>query len=86
MEYYLKKDKAPKGALSRENCRAFKPKRLYVQHDYVSWNVMDGDHILLRFDEKESEANMALNVLKKYRFDKLCYVGQPDPYMGYFRK
>ena len=86
MEYFLVDESSPRGALSRENCRTFKPRRLYVAYDYVSWNVMDGDHILLRFGQKESEANQALQILKKYKFSKLCYVGQPSPYMAYFRQ
>jgi len=38
------------------------------------------------FGSKKAEADKALAIIKKYGFNKSCFVGRPDPSFQYMRK
>jgi len=42
--------------------------------------------LLLDFENQEKLANEALNIIKKYGFNRICFVGGPDAPMMYFTK
>lgn len=47
------------------------------------WRVVDADQWLLAFDEFEN-AQKARDVIRKYGFDRHCFVGRPDASMEYW--
>lgn len=57
-----------------------------IRSPFFTGKVVDGDHWMLDFGDKQAEANKALSVIKKYGFTHICFVGRPDAPMMYFRK
>jgi hypothetical protein len=45
---------------------------------------VDGTHWILDFGASQANANKALNIIKKYGFSQICFVGRPNPPMMYF--
>jgi hypothetical protein len=86
MEYYLIDDKPPTGSFPGEDAIAFDPSHMQVKQVQGRWKLVENGHWVLDFGAKEDEAMMALQIIKKYGFDHICYVGRPDPSMTYFRK
>lgn len=86
MEYYLVNGDAPVGPMAGEDAVSFNPYSLEVRRVQGSWKIVEGDHWLMDFGQKEEEARQALNIILRYGFNYMCYVGRPDPSMVYFRK
>ncbi len=84
MTYFLVDGSAPRGSMSGEDAVFFNPRRVQVKRIVGRWKIVEGDHWLLDFGSKKSEAETALSIIKKYRFNKMCFVGRPDPSMTYF--
>lgn len=85
LEYWLVNDSAPKGALAHEDCLSFNPANLKITKAGNRWLMSDGPHRMHIFPNRE-EAVQALDAIKKYGFDRTCYIGRPDPSMTYFRR
>lgn len=85
MEYWTAKGKTPKGRMENEDCIAFDPGRLQLKPEGSKWLMTDGRSRMRTFPNRK-EAEQALAIIKKYGFDKTCYVGRPGPSMTYFRK
>jgi hypothetical protein len=43
------------------------------------WKVIDGDHWMFGFGANELDAKRAVDVIRRYRFDAVCYVARPFP-------
>jgi len=92
MQYYLTNSTngtitAPKGPSfpgGGEDCLSFNPQNTTVQQIGGTWKVVDGNHWLLDFGASQDNANKALQIIKKYNFDHICFVGRPGPEMMYF--
>ncbi len=85
LEYWLANNSAPKGALPQEDCIAFNPAKLKIKKEGSQWLMTDGRSRMIMFPD-EKEARQALEIIKKYGFNRTCYIGRPDPSMVYFRK
>jgi hypothetical protein len=92
MQYYLTNGTngtvaAPKGPSlpgGGEDCLSFNPQNTTVEQIAGTWKVVDGSHWILDFGTSQDNANKALQIIKKYNFDHICFVGRPDPEMMYF--
>jgi hypothetical protein len=85
MEYYLVNGQTPTGYFSGEDCISFNQATIEVKQVNNRWKIVDGYHYILDFETKEDEARTAFNIIKKYEFNRICFVGRPDPSMTYFR-
>jgi len=85
MSYYLVNGLAPRGALPGEDSVSFNPANIAVKQIGGRWKIVEGGHWIMDFGDKQSEANTALWIIKKYGFTRMCFVGRPDPSMTYFR-
>jgi len=85
MAYWLVKGGGPEGELDPEDCIAFDPDRLRLKREGAQWLMSDGDSRMRLFPNRQ-EAEQALGVIKKYGFNRTCYIGRPDPSMTYFRR
>ncbi|MBW2044701.1 MAG: hypothetical protein JRI96_07415 [Deltaproteobacteria bacterium] len=86
MEYYLVNGKAPQGAARREDCLTFNLNNIEVKRIKGRWKIVDRDHWILDFDTQEPEARQAYEIIKKYGFKYICFVGRPKASMTYFRR
>ena len=86
MEYYLVNGRAPTGSLSGEDCVRFNPAKIAVKKIGGRWKIVEGTRTIMDFGVKGGEARMAVKIIKKYGFDRICFVGRPDPSMTYFRR
>lgn len=86
MQYYLVNGAAPSGALAGEDCIAFDPANIQVTQTSGTWVIAEGTHSIIGFGNNESLARFALEIIKKYGFNRICYVGRPGPSLVYFRK
>ncbi|MDI6781753.1 MAG: CARDB domain-containing protein [bacterium] len=85
MEYYLVGNNAPTGSMADEDCLGFSLDTVEVQRIDERWKIVDGSHWIMDFEDNEYEARIAFGVIKKYSFDRICFVGRPDPSMTYFK-
>ncbi len=85
MTYFLSDGEAPKGSMRGEDCTPFNPLNLEVRSISGRWKIVEGSHWLMDFGNKADEAKTALQIIKKYGFNRLCFVGRPSPSMTYFR-
>ena len=72
--------------LAGEDCISFNPANLEIKTLSGRIKITDGNSILFDFGTSMAEAQMALCLIKKYKFTKTCYVGRPDPSFQYMRK
>ncbi len=84
--YLTQKGKAPEGAMAGEDCVNFNPNSIEVKRVNGRWKIVDGNHSMFDFDQKEDEAREAFCIIKKYGFTKSCFVGRPGPSLQYMRK
>ncbi len=84
--YLLVGGAAPVGAFAGEDCVSFNPETIEVKNIGGRWKIVDGSHWLFDFGAKESEARQAFAIIKKYGFNKSCFVGRPKPSFEYLRK
>jgi hypothetical protein len=85
MEYFLVDGAAPVGALSGEDCIGFNPAALRLVESGGEWTLQDADHPLMTFEDRK-EARAAFDIIQKYGFNHICFVGRPNPPFHYFRR
>ncbi len=85
MTYYLANGLAPRGPIPGEDSIGFNPADIEVKQIDGRWKIVEDDHWIMDFGDKQSEANTALWIIKKYGFTRICFVGRPNPSMTYFR-
>jgi len=86
MVYYLVNGAAPTGAMAGEDCIGFNPANIEVKQVQGSWKIVEGSHYIMDFGTNEAEARLAFQLIKKYGFTCICFVGRPGPSFVYFRK
>lgn len=86
MEYYLCNGKSPVGAFPGEDMIKFNPSAIEVKKISNRWKIVEGTHWILDFESNETEALEAYEIIQKYGFNKICFVGRPNPPMIYFRQ
>jgi hypothetical protein len=85
-EYWLVGGAAPAGGYSGEDCISFNPATIEVKKVNGRWKIVDGNHWMFDFNQNETEARLAFNIIKYYGFTKSCYVGRPGPKFKYMRR
>lgn len=85
MEYFLVDGEAPEGSMADEDCVSFDPDALEIRPEGEQWVLADGDHWLETFPSAD-EAAEARQIIRRYEFDRLCFVGRPDSSMEYWRR
>lgn len=85
MSYFLVDGKAPRGPMQGEDAIGFNPATIEAKLVNGTWKVVDGNHWMLDFGDKQDQANMAVSIIRKYGFNHICYVGRPNAPMMYFR-
>jgi hypothetical protein len=84
---YMKRgNQAPVGPMPGEDCVGFSAANAKVKLIGGRWKIVDGNHWMFDFANKEGEARKSLAVIKRYGFNKSCYVGRPNPSFSYLRK
>ncbi len=66
-----------------EDCVSFNPESIEAREVQGSWRIVDGSHWVMNFDDARDEAKQALAIIQHHGFDRLCFVGRPDPSMTY---
>ncbi|MBN2516571.1 MAG: histidine phosphatase family protein [Deltaproteobacteria bacterium] len=70
----------------KEDCVSFNPDKVQIKLINKSWKIIEGSHWIMDFGLKSNEAAQALQIIKKYGYNQICFVGRPKPSMTYFRK
>jgi hypothetical protein len=84
---YLKRgNQAPVGPMAGEDCVGFSTANAKVKNIVGRWKIVDGNHLMFDFANKQGEARKALAVIKRYGFNKSCFVGRPNPSFSYLRR
>jgi len=86
MEFWLKNGEAPPAPSFGRNVIPFDPSSLRIAKQDGAYYVRDARQILFNFGPYESDANMALGVLKRYGFNEIGFIGSPRPAMSYLIK
>lgn len=74
----------------KEDCIPFKMSQLKLLQKGKDWFLYEFEkgtehnHVILHFPNKE-EGDHALEVIKKHKFSKTCYIGRPKPSMTYWK-
>jgi len=87
--YLLVSGRAPAGRwpgeLTDVKCTKFNPANIQVKNINGRWKIVEGSHWIFDFGNKGSEARTAFDVIKKYGFNQVCYVGLPQPSFQYLK-
>jgi len=73
----------PVTPMVKEDCIGFNPRNTDRQQVNGRWKLVDGSHWLFDFGNNAEEASQALRIIKRYRLNKSCFVGRPDPSLSY---
>lgn len=66
----------------QEDCIAFDPASLRLEQDGARWLLTDGTNRMMTFDD-EAEGQRSRAILRRYRANRQCFVGRPDPSLTY---
>ena len=65
----------------------FHPDTIRVQKVADVWVLIDADHVVLSFGDREGEARQVLQVIQHFKCDQLCRLGNGEtPAMTFFMK
>jgi len=85
MVYWLRGAVVPVGPIPGEDCLKFNPDRTGVVFGGGGWRIVEGSRSLFTVPSRR-EGLRALNVLRRYRFTRSCFVGRPRASMSYLRR
>ena len=57
---------------------------LQVRQVAGNWTIVDDAQLVLDFGASKPNADRAKDIIARYWFDRICYVGRPHPPMTYF--
>lgn len=80
--YFLVNEKAPIGEFEDQDCTHFNPENIEVKKIGGRWKLVEGSDWIRDFDDKEDEARQTFDIIQRYGFEYICYVGP----MTYFRR
>lgn len=86
MQYFLSGGKAPVGPFTGEDSIGFNPSAIIVKKINGRWKIVEGSHWIMDFGTSETEALKSFSIIQKYGFNRICFVGRPNPPMVYFRR
>ena len=85
-EYMLVSGREPAGPFRGEDCVSFNPATIKVTSAGGRWKIGEGGEWMFDFGSNKSEADQALEVIRKHGFTQSCFVGRPNPSFSYLRK
>lgn len=71
------------GVAFQEDCLAHDPDAMELKQMDGRWRIGQGSRWMLDFANKPDEAKVTLGLMKRFRFDEICYIGRPGPSMTY---
>lgn len=83
--FFLADGTPPAGPFEGEQAIQFNPGKIEVRQLGGDWKIMDGDREIANLRGSERAARRALDLIRIYRFEYLCWVGQGENRMTYFR-
>jgi len=84
---YMKNgNRAPAGNMAGEDCVGFNNHNTSVRQINGRWKIVDGGHMMFDFGNKRQEARKSLRIIKRYGFNKSCFIGRPNPSFKYLRR
>ncbi len=84
---YMKRgNHAPVGTIPGEDCLGFSTNNAKVKRINGRWKIVDGGHLMFDFGGNRQEAEKSLHIIKRYGFNKSCFVGRPNPSFTYLRR
>jgi len=86
LNYLLVKRQAPIGKMVNEDCIVFDPGRLKVVEVASGWKLVDTNQWVFEFGNDIQAAKKSLELIRKYRFTRSCFVGRPEPSFQYLRQ
>ncbi len=84
-QYLLKGSVSPSGLLVGEDAITFNPASLTLTPEGSQYVMKSSNSRMFMFPNK-TEADLALSMIKKYGFNRSCFVGRPNPSLQYMRK
>jgi len=66
-----------------EDCVNFDPAAIRLRQVNGRWKLVEGSRWLFDFGTDRAAAQMALQVIERYRMNRSCFVGRPDPSFTY---
>jgi hypothetical protein len=84
LEYWLADGHAPQGLVSELRTIPLDPKTIKAEQLQGQWWVRDGRRVLFNFGGHEDEARQAAELLRRYGFTRIGFVGQATPSMLVF--
>jgi hypothetical protein len=84
MEYWLSDGQAPRSLGFGLRLLPINQASLGVERIQGQWCLHDASRILFNFGGQQSQAEQALDIVRRYGFSKIGYVGWPAPLMIYF--
>lgn len=84
IEYWLADGAAPRGLVRGLRLTALDPHSTRAEQVQGQWCVRDDRQVLFQFGAHEEDAQRAAEVIRKYGFNQVGYVGQGTPSMMYF--
>lgn len=84
-------DQAPSVNLLNEDCIPFNNDKVTIMRagPQNSWKMVEGNMWMVDFGNtatSATEARQALSIVKKYKFNRQCFIGRPDPSFEYWKK
>jgi hypothetical protein len=80
--YFLVNGHPPQGVLFGTKNRGFQPNHLVVKQVEGKWSICEGPNTVLSLGENPAEAYHLLETIQRYRFDRLCWLGD-SPERGF---
>jgi hypothetical protein len=76
--YYLVNGEAPRGVMLGLECVEFRPEQLALRQVGEAWAVCSHGRPLVIAGNSVEEANEALQMIQRYQFTHVCYLGNPE--------
>jgi hypothetical protein len=80
MIYWRVAGQVPRDAMPKQDCDAVNPAKVTVN----GAKVVDGDRVLIDFEDDTAAAAQAASVIRTYRLSQQCFINKPDTTMVYW--
>lgn len=84
MTYWKRNNVVPSHGMAGNDCIGFNPATAHVAHVGGHWKIVDGAQWIADFGNRHGEANKAMAIIHRYRMNRQCFVGRPNPSMSYW--
>ncbi len=84
--YFLSGNNPPTRKMNGENCKFFTLSSISIENRRNNWCIVDKKLVLFNFGKNKTNANKALQVIKKHSFDTICTIGVANMGMTYLKR